>query len=257
MNGNDRIGEGGERISLWKLDQLMRGELPEGEAEALRAAVSRSPEALAYLERNGSLHSGLTLDRIRSGAGPVSRKTASPGLMDAFLSWSRTRSPGIALAFAMALGIGVWTWRAQPAPSGILESRPQGKFQAKGAEHGEFRITARGAVYDTGQIISAANGDTLALEFRSPRPMSVQIWYLVEGGESRPMSGNTESVPLAAAMTWRAMGMNIVLEGKWDRQSVMVVSSESSFTTGRARSALGGSPHTDLNIQAFRMIRQP
>jgi hypothetical protein len=255
MSGNDGIGEGGERISLWKLDQLMRGDLPEEEAEALRAAISRSPEALAYLERNASLHSGLTLDRIRSGAGPVSRKTASPGLMEAFLSWSRARSPGIAFAFAMALGIGVWTWRAQPAPSVILESQSQGKFQAKGAEHAEFRITIRGAVYDTGQIISAANGDTLALEFRSPRPMSVQIWYLVEGGEFRPMS--TESAALAASMAWRAMGMNVVLEGKWDRQSVMVVSSESSFTTGRARSALGGSPHADLKIQAFRMIRQP
>lgn len=55
MNGNDGLGESAERISLWKLDQLMAGELPEREAEALRAAVSRSPEALAYLERNGSL----------------------------------------------------------------------------------------------------------------------------------------------------------------------------------------------------------
>lgn len=256
MNANDGIGEGAERISLWKLDQLMRGDLPGQEAEALRAAVARSPEALAYLERNGSLRSGLTLDRLRSRAGSITRKPRSPGFVDALFSWGGARGPGLTMAFAVVLGIGVWTWRAQQAPSPIPEARPQRQFQTKGAERADFRITIRGAVYDTGQIISAANGDTLGLEFRSPRPVSVQIWYLEDGDAARPMSGNAESAPLAAAMAWRTMGMNIILEGKWDRQSVMVVSSESPFKTGQAASALGGSPHAGLSIQAFRMVRQ-
>lgn len=256
MNGSDGIGEGAERISLWKLDQLMKGDLPEGEAEALRAALSRSPEALAYLERKGSLRSGLTLDRIRSGARAVKRRDQAPGLLDAFFPWSRSQSPGIAIAFVMALGIGVWTWRAQQAPSPIPEPQP-GKFQTKGPENADFRIAIRGVAYDTGQIISAANGDTLGVEFRSPRPMAVQIWYQEEGGEARPMSGEAESAPLAAAMAWQAMGVSVILEGAWNRQSVIVISSASPFTVERARSVLGGSHATDMGVHAFRMVRRP
>jgi hypothetical protein len=255
--GAERISSGAERISLWKLDQLMRGDLPEREAQALRAAVSRSPEALAYLERNGSLRSGLTLDRIRSGAGPVARKARSPGFVDAFFSWGRPRGPGLALAFTMVLGLAVWTWRAQQAPPPIPESQPQGKFRAKGPETADFRIKIRGVAYDTGQIISAANGDTLAVEFRGPRPVAVQIWYQEDGGGARPMSGESESASLAAALAWHSMDASIILEGKWDRQSVIVVSSEKSFPMDRAKSALGGSPHADLRVHAFRMVRRP
>ncbi len=75
-NGREgRAAPDGERISLWRLDQLLAGELPEAEAEALRAEIAKSDSLRAYMERQGQAKSGLTLEKIRAAiAKPASTR---------------------------------------------------------------------------------------------------------------------------------------------------------------------------------------
>jgi hypothetical protein len=275
VNGTDGLGEGSGRISLWKLDRLMQGDLPGPEADALRAAVSQSPEALAYLERNASLKSGLALQDIRFGAssGGSQRKARPAGnsgwirVRDLLSLRSGMRGPGYAFAFVLALGIGVWTWRIQDiqdlqgAPAkvavAVAETARPGNYSIKGSGEADFRITIRDTESDTGQLISARNGDTLGLNYRSARPVTAQIWYREEGRQALPMTGTAETIPLEAAMSWRPAGPRIVLEGDWNRQTVWVVWSAAPFTSEAAKGALDGSANPALRIASFRMVRQP
>lgn len=274
VNGTGGLGEGSGRISLWKLDQLMQGDLPGPEADALRAAVSHSPEALAYLERNASLKSGLALQDIRFGAssGASKRKARPAGnsrwirVRDFLSLRNGNRSPGYAFAFALAIGIGVWTWRIQDmkdqqdlkgAPAALAETARPGNYSIKGSGEAGFRIVIRGTESDTGVLISARNGDTLGLSYRSALPVTAQIWYREEGRQALPMTGTAETIPLEAAMSWRPAGPRIVLEGDWNRQTVWVVSSAAPFTSEAAKAALDGSANPALRVASFRMVRQP
>jgi hypothetical protein len=265
VNGNEGFGEGPDRISLWKLDRLMQGDLPVPEAEALRAAVSRSPEALAYMQRNASLKSGLRIEGIRSGAstggsGRTTPPAENPGwirIRDFLSLRSGVRGAGFACAFALALGIGLWTWRLQNAPPPLSETALPGNYRIKGSGEAEFRILIRDTESDTGQLISARNGDTLGLSYRSARPVTAQVWYREEGGQALPMTGTAETIPLEPAMSWRQAGPRIVLEGDWNRQTVWVVWSAAPFTSEAARDALDGHAIPELRIASFRMVRQP
>lgn len=264
VNGKDGIGEGANRISLWKLDQLIQGDLPGAEADALRAAVAESPEALAYMERAASLKSELSLEDVHSGArrGNAMKKPRPAAVsswnrvMDILSLRSGVRGPGFAFAFALALGIGVWTWRVQHAPIVPAETERTGNYSIKGSGDAGFRIVIRGAESDTGQVISARNGDTLGLTYRSARPVTAQIWYREEGREVQPMTGTAETLPLDAAMAWRPVGPRIVLEGDWKRQIVWVVWSAEPFTSEEAKGALEGTAKPELRVASFRMVRQ-
>lgn len=271
VNGTDGLGEGPGRISIWKLDRLMQGELPGPEADALREAVSRSPEALAYLERYASLKSGLALQDIRFGAssGGSIRNGRSAGnsgwirVRDFLSLRNGLRGPGFAFAFVLALGIGVWTWRLQDiqdlpgAHAALAETARPDAYRTKGSGEAGFRIVIRDTESDTGVLISARNGDTLGLSYRSALPLTAQIWYREEGRQTLPMTGTAETIPLEPAMSWRPAGPRIVLEGDWNRQTVWVVSSAAPFTSEEAKSALDGSANPALRVAAFRMVRQP
>ncbi|GEM_PF-5923303 len=286
------MGEGEERISLWKLDQLMRGELPEAEASALRTRVSRSPEAQAYLERYTSLRSNLSLADIRAGAkrrlagarseasaarsGDSPPSTAWERVMDFLLSRGGTRGPGLAFAMVLVLGIGLWTWRVQESHPTLVESSGDGIHSIKGSGEAGFRLAIGGAEFDTGQLVSARNGDTLAIAYRSPSAVTAQVWYREEGGEPLPMAGAAAAVGLAPAMGWRRMKESIVLDGEWKRQTVWVVWSPIPFTAAQAKSAVAAlvaaqaagkaagkgdekapAEAEGLRVAAFRMVRQP
>src|SRR6187549_1039070 len=108
-------------ISMWKLDRLIAGELPEAEAAELRKRAASSPELQSYLDAAGSLKSRLTLEGIRKAAasparssGPA-RQASEPAFTDRLRERLRSLGyrPGAAFAFAAALGLGLWTWQAR------------------------------------------------------------------------------------------------------------------------------------------------
>ena len=108
----------------------------------------------------------------------------------------------------------------------------------KGSGEAGFRLAIGGAEFDTGQLVSARNGDTLAIAYRSPGAVTAQVWYREEGGEPLPMSGAAAAVELVPAMGWRRMNERIVLDGEWKRQTVWVVWSPMPFTADQAKSAV-------------------
>ena len=170
---------------------------------------------------------------------------------------SGLRGPGYAFAFVLALGIGVWTWRLQNAPPALAETAPPGNYRIKGSGEAEFRMVIRDTESDTGQLISARNGDTLGLSYRSARPVTAQVWYREEGRQALPMTGTAETIPLKPAMSWRQAGPRIVLEGDWNRQTMWVVWSAAPFTSEAAKGALDGHAIPALQVASFRMVRQP
>ncbi|MDB5049009.1 MAG: hypothetical protein JWO30_2080 [Fibrobacteres bacterium] len=260
MNANEESGLGDHaRISLWKLDKLMNGDLPESEAAALREAVSASPEARRYLEKYSSLRS----DRLPGN--PAARSVRqTPVRPWAREGWERAkkllrpgngrRGLGFALASLLMLGAGMWAWRLQG--TGLSEGIGNGShLHPKGLEDILIHITIRGNEIEPGQVASAASGDTLGISYRSPNPVSAQIWFREEGGTAQAMTG-ADAAPWPAAMGWRPAPVRIVLEGEWHRQMVWVITSFSAFSKAEGLQALDGkSPRANLRADAFRLTR--
>jgi hypothetical protein len=256
-------------VSMWKLDRLIAGELPEAEAAELRKAVASSPELQRYVAEAGILKSNLTLDGIRkaargsnvsrtfttSRASSASAPSASapsaqafPIRLREFLQSLGSRRGGMAFAFAAVLGVGLWTWQAREAAPG---------YQAKGMNAPGIRLILKGSEYDTSDLVLSRSGDTLGFSYRSPYPISTQIWYREESKPAEAMLGPSSISEWKPAMGWRRAAESVILEGEWKRQTIFVVWSKSGFTDGQARRALekgdAMDPGSDLHTEAFRL----
>lgn len=261
MNGNEEFRENAGRISLRQLDLLMAGELPEPVAAALRDAVSKSPEAIAYLEKYSHARSGLTLGKLRASVGkpdswghslPAARRLLQRA--GALLFPTGPRGLGFALGGLAIMGLGILTWQSQNPDGGVRSE--DGKFQTKGLEGTVVRLVIRSAEIEPGELAQARPGDTLAVSYRSAKPVHAQIWYQEENGDPQAMSGDSATLDWGAAMGWRLAPERIVLDGDWKRQTVWVIWSQSPFSAGDAKKVLGGSQgRTDLHAEAFRLVK--
>jgi hypothetical protein len=257
-------GDAKHPISLWKLDKLMQGELPEAEAAALMASVSDSPEAMRYLERYSGMRSASSWEKFReSSAGTGSRH--SPSAPRDNLSWMHRLFPGaggrgfaMAMACLVAVGIGTWTWHQSGAPRPGWHGSDAGDpgFRSKGAEAIRVRLIVQGAEVEAGEIASAKPGDTLGISYRSPTPVSAQIWYREEGGQAAPMTGKPGVLRWDPSTAFTRAQVRIILDGDWKRQTVWVIASPSDFSEAEALQAMDGkSIRPDLRADAFRLAR--
>jgi hypothetical protein len=245
----------GARISLWKLDRLMNGDLPETEAAKLRERIAASPEALRYLEEYSRLRTELSLQKILSPArakAPASThgRTGWEALSRLLLAPGRNR--GVRLAFALfAVGAGLWTWSLRERGSGGRTGEDS-RYQPKGTEAAQIHLHLRGIEYKPGETGTAQAGDTLSVLYRSPQPLLAAIWFREEGGSPAAMPGNAATLAWPAAAAWSPAPLRIVLEGGWRRQTVWVLTSRTAFSQAEALEALAGkSRRGDLRADAF------
>jgi hypothetical protein len=253
---NDESGRP-EGISLWTLDKLMNGDLPEAEAAALRERIARSPEAARYVETYSAMRADASL-RKRVLPDRTSRTPGRQGIFERMFG-SGSRNLGVAFASLLTVGIGAWIWHMQG--NGIPGSRigaTEAGIEAhgmmpKGLEEVRVRVLIAGRGFEAGEVASARPGDTLGVEYRSPKRVVAQIWFREEGGSAQAMSGEG-SLSWPPAASWRPAPVRIVLEGAWRRQTVWVVTSFSAFTPAEAEKALeGGSERPDLRADAVRL----
>jgi hypothetical protein len=252
MDGGEESAPG--RISLRKLDQLLAGELPEAEAERLRAALADSPPASEFLAESANWHSRLSLEKIlrsRRGVAPWrDRAKRAWNFAMGVHSGAGVRRIGFATAFLCVLGAGIWNY-------GLRELGGDGRWRAKGGVEAGVRLSIQGTEYDSGQLVSAHSGDTLGVVYRSSVPLFAQIWYREEGGAAQPMEGLPGgSVDWSWPRTtgWRPAHSRIILDGNWRRQTVWVIWSPLDFTAEEAGKAIAGrSSRADLRLESFRL----
>jgi hypothetical protein len=263
LESGGREGEG--RLSLWKLDRLIEGELPEAEASELRRAVETSPEAQRYLNSQANLKSDLALDwvrkRLRENPGERTRARAAGGrrnprilIGDFFESFGSPKG-GLALAFLAVLGVSVWTWQArESAPT--FAGKDGSKYHSKGMDAPGIKLIVKGAEYETADLIPARSGDTLGFSYRSPFALRTQIWYREENGRPEAMMGPASILEWNAALGWKQPSDRVILEGDWKHQTLWIVWSKNAFTAEDARKALeDGSRSPELHAEAFRLAR--
>lgn len=266
MDAEESLNRNGpDRISLWKLDQLMNGDLPEAEAAALREEIAGSPEAFRYLETYSGAKTDLTLAGMGSRALNTRASNPESGIRRRLRSGWRGlgavgNGPGgsrirIALACCLALGLGIWTWSLNHS----LPSEVHGHgMQPKGGESAKVRILIQGAAMESGEVATAGSGDTLGVTYRSPEPLTAQIWFREVGASPKPMTGAEGNLSWPAAMAWRPAPIRILLEGEWTRQTVWVILGSTPFTDEDAIRAMDGKPgRADLRAEAFRLVKAP
>lgn len=247
-------------VSMWKLDRLLAGELPEAEARELRNKAASYPELQRYLAETGSLKSNLTLKEIRKAARGKNASTASttpstraasapsfPNRLRQLLHTLGSRQGGIAIAFTAALGVGLWTWQTREAASAAstasgdsptsLAENGSG-YRSKGMDTPGIRIILNGAEYDTSDLVQSRSGDTLGFSYRSPFPIHMQIWYREDDEPAQAMLGPSSIPEWKSSMGWRRAAERVILEGQWKRQTIFVIWSKSGFTDGQARRLL-------------------
>lgn len=247
-------------ISMWKLDRLMAGDLPDAEATELRQAIAQSPELQRYVADCKNLKPDLSLDRIRKAARrsgvSMSHADSLSGRIGEFLRSLGSRRGGVAFAFAAALGVGLWTWQARESAPAVIAESGSG-YQAKGMDAPGIRLILRGAEYDTSDLVPSRSGDTLGFSYRSPFPISTQIWYREEDKAVEAMLGPSSISEWKPASGWRRATERVILEGQWKHQTIFVVWSKTAFSDEQARRALenGGSTRLvpDMHAEAFRL----
>jgi hypothetical protein len=239
-------------VSMWKLDRLIAGELPEAEAAELRKTVASSPELQSYLLETGKLKSNLSVQAmLKAVRGEDAPAPSFPSRFREFLQSRGSRQGGVAIAFAAALGIGMWSWQAR-------EAAPVGSgYQTKGKDAPDIRIVLNGAEYDTSDLVQSRSGDTLGFSYRSPFPITMQIWYREDDKPAEAMPGPSSISVWKTSMGWRRASERVILEGRWKRQSIFVIWSQSGFTDGEARRLLGKGeamdPGSGMHTASFRL----
>jgi hypothetical protein len=257
--GKEDEGEAEARLSLWRLEKLMNGDLPPAEAEALRESLSGSKEAAAYLAKYAALRSDL---RRKEGRAPNIREAWPAWARNVFPSRGHKRHHGTYRGFAwaalLAMGAGLVTWSLRQPPSRVSPASglEDSSYQLKGPEAIRVRLQIGAVACNPGEVASAKPGDTLGITYRSPRPVLAGVWFLEEGGKPQAMTGPAGKKAWPIAMGWGPAPIRILLEGEWQRQTVWVLSSFSAFTTAEALQALQGGPHReDLWVDTFRLTR--
>jgi hypothetical protein len=162
----------------------------------------------------------------------------------------------MAFACAAALGIGLWTWQIRESAPDVITESGSG-YQAKGMDAPGIRLILKGSEYDTSDLVPSRSGDTLGFSYRSPFPISTQIWYREEGKAAEAMLGPSSISEWKTATGWRQATERVILEGQWKRQTLYVVWSRTGFSDEQARQALeNGGPADlgpDMHAKAFRL----
>lgn len=229
------------KISLLKIDALLKGELDPDEAQRVSRAIEASPAAKDYLDRQRALKSGLTLESLRKAI-EADRASGPRDSVLRVLSAIREKSASIGRtawipAGAVAILVAVLLIRTAWIPTGEDTAN---RFTSKGSHTDAIaRLQLKGLGYDPGSRIPARPGDTLGLLYRCQDSLSMRVFYREEGGAIESFGeGNPMNFTLPPATAWSSAPQRILLEGKWTRQELWLVLSRSPIGIDRAREAI-------------------
>ena len=250
------------RVSLLHIDLLLQGELTEDEAVRVRAEISRSPILQAYFDKASELRSGLTFDLVNASLKknpsrePHGRIGSRGAFFDALIGFFTGRLPatirrpayltaGVFAAIFLAVSV---TYLAR------MPHKPS-DYTAKGLAEIEMVLSLRGSEYQPGEPVAAANGDTLTFMYKSPESLFIKMWCREDDKKPAPLF----SGPLLhweAASSLRPAPQQVILEGKWSFQEIIILSSPKRFTDRMARSVVRNNKGKGaVNLIRFRLVR--
>jgi hypothetical protein len=262
------LKNGNERTSHWDLERLLRGDLPEKEAVALRALIAASPELTKLL-------ASMREERPARNFQDLERKAESLKTAPAFTPSTRRRSQGsstvgatlqawlsgfggarVAFSMAMMIAIGVSLRFMMPGNGGPGTA----PYSAKGEEAFEAMLRIGSTDLEPDVTLAVKGSDTLRVSYRSPKPRYIQFWYKEDDLAAAPLQAGADTLPpWDVATKWTLAPKKILLTGQWKRQAIFIISSARHLSTAEALAAIAGDSSRSLasHVDRFRLIRQP
>lgn len=247
------------RLSHWEVERFLRGELPPGDSERIRARMRAEPEFALWMDSMGqeapARSFGDLRRKIRAGA-PGETEEAGARLIGRILAalWAKLSAPRpAALAFgALVLAAGVIVSHRPRSPA------PLEAMTGKGGAGMEIRLIVRDRVLAPDSLQSVAGGDTLLFWYRSPDSLHFQFWYREDGTSPEPFRGASASAASwPPAQRWTGPAKRALLEGNWSRQDIFVLASECRLDPEQARALIqGGQAPCRTGIVRYHLIRR-
>ncbi len=202
--------ENWERISLYKVDLYLQGELNQTEKVGLEQKICDKPSVLDYIQR------------IQSQKYESQEKLEKPSVIDAirhrlvsFFEKGRFRI-GFSVSCVMVLLLTVITLLFRLNPD-------TGEFSIKGNSAPVITLLFNEKEYHSGDVVRVHSEDTLIFNYRSLSDLNLFLLYQEDKGEIRSFNKNDKALVWPGSSEPEIAAQRVVLDGNWERQTVWIV----------------------------------